>query len=102
MNCLTDCIAPPTKASILSNLSLANDVITNGSSVNLSCLAVSRSGLADITYHWYFRGVAVTPTQPGLFVDVNVLMVSGGLNGSVQCFAINRAGSTSATVILCE
>ena len=42
------------------------------------------------------------PGQSGLLVDGNVLMLAEGMEGSVTCFGMNRAGSMSATVILCK
>ncbi len=70
--------------------------------MNLTCLAQSHDN-TDITYQWYFRGMGVSTTnQSGVAAVGNMLLVAGGLNGSVQCFARNRAGEVSDAAILSE
>lgn len=73
-----------------------------GGNLTLNCLASSPSkqpGL--VSYHWYFDGRPVTSgLRPNVTADGNVLMVTGKVVGSVQCFAVSRAGAMSAIVVL--
>ena len=44
----------------------------------------------------------MSANHPGIQVKNNVVTVRGGVNGTIQCFATNIAGTASASAILCK
>ena len=96
-------IAPPTKVTILSSLPrLSNDIIVDGTSgFNLTCVT---DNLVGFSYLWYHNGRAVSSGagQTGLTASGNVMSVTQGVIGFVQCFATGAAGSASEIVYLSE
>ena len=91
--------------------SISNDIVmttiydhTGESSGNLTltCLAESPSNQTGFSYRWYHDGRALTPGMPNTTTDNNMLHVSWGVRGSIQCVATNGAGIVSTNVNLSE